>query len=105
MDGGGLKDQLFSKTIKCFENSCPPPLYLVQNKNACFILSHLTEDFYLIFVSAESLGVDSEFSCLKSMFVKKNRIFFFDRTELRDYWELCTYILDGNSLNYIIYEK
>ena len=30
---------------------------------------------------------------------------FFDRTELRDYWELEFHLLGGNSLNYIVYEK
>ena len=51
-------------------------------------------------------SVDSEFSCSKSRYLqKKKRAFFCDRTELRDYWELCAHILGGNSLNYIVYEK
>ena len=39
------------------------------------------------------------------MNLQKKGTFFCDRTELRDYWELCAHILGGNSLNYIVYEK
>ena len=37
--------------------------------------------------------------------MKKNRTSFFDRTELRDYWELEFLLRGGASLNDDLYEK